>query len=145
MTKGNGKEKRVEREIREFMEAPDELAEGFTRDTTKVPLIEMSEQFKKRSVRDRMKYWHKLASSLNHCCQKIQSERDELNSLCFQKEAQITQLRQDSQRDRAMIQNTLARINREKQDLTSENQGLYAEIKQLTEQLEELRDNDDNS
>jgi len=140
MTKGNGKEK----QIKEFMEAPDEVYD-FVRATKNAPLIEMSEQFKKRSIRDRMRYWHKLASALNDSCQKIQAERDELNGLCAQKERQITQLEEERQRERTMIQQSLARIDKEKQDLTNENQGLYAEIKQLTKQLKELRDDGGNS
>lgn len=118
---------------------PDFVSDLFKRESKQCPQIEFSVEFEARPAQDKIKYLKSLASSCNWAAAKIQDERDKLNKLLFDKEALVTQLHEKLEADRQMINKTLMRINGEKQKLTDENQSLYAEIKQLQKQLEELR------
>ena len=95
------------------------------------PLIQFGPEFEKRSMRERIRYLHKLASSLNHAAATIQGERDDLNKLLFAKERQLTQCEGKVQAAHELVHRTLANVNGEKQALLEENQGLRLEIKRL--------------
>lgn len=98
-----------------------------------VPLLPLGKGFKERSHEEQVKYLHKLASSYHWTANQIQKERDELNTLVFQKEAQLVELKKAREADQRMIHRQLATANKEKQGLLQENQNLYAEIKALKE------------
>ena len=129
--KGNGKGEATQEQIKEFMEAPDELEEGVARITKQAPLIKMGFQFYEKTIEEQSKYWHKLASSLNQACQKIQKERDALNALLFEKEKLLTQAQKERGQDRGMIQKQLMSANVKYQKLLEENQTLQKRITEL--------------
>jgi len=129
--KGNGKGEATQEQIKEFMEAPDELEEGVARITKQAPMIKMGFQFYEKTIEEQSKYWHKLASSLNQACQKIQKERDALNALLFEKEKLLTQAQKERGQDRGMIQKQLMSANVKYQKLLEENQTLQKRITEL--------------
>jgi hypothetical protein len=111
--------------------AEDFVAEDWMRESRNVPLIELGDKWKVRSPEEKIKYLIKLASSLNHACQLIQKERNELNELCAKKEAQIEKLHETRLADRKMIHTQIEAENQKQQILLEENQRLHAEIEQL--------------
>jgi hypothetical protein len=105
----------------------------FIRKTRNAPLI--PDSVGSRSKDEQIRYWRKLASSLNHAAQSIQEERDELNKLILEKEAMLVGYEKSQSSDRMMIHHQLANENEEKQKLLEENQSLHAEIRGLEERL----------
>ena len=87
---GNGKE-------------PDFVDKIFVRKSRDVPLIKKSKEFYNRTIEEQAHYWHKLASSNNAVAVQIQKERDELNVVLFQKEAQLVELKKARSNDQMMI------------------------------------------
>jgi hypothetical protein len=103
----------------------------FKRRSKNVPLIQMGVEFEKRSEKDKLMYFWKLASSLDYAAKQIQKERNELNTLLFKKEKQLTAYKKQLAQDRQMIQKQLMAENKTKQKLLDENQELRLEIKRL--------------
>ena len=127
---------------REMMEAPDFVDPIFVRESKDVKLIQFGPKWHfEKSDSDKIDYLIKLASSLNHAAQQIQSERDELNSVAIRQEEQIKALEQSRAADRQMIHKQLAAENEKHQNLLKENQGLNRRITELEREIEDLKAN----
>lgn len=129
-------------EIEEFKNAPDLVDElTIKRHSKDAKQIQFGDQFDERPKSDQIKYLKKLTSSLNHAVILIQKERNELNTICFLKEAQLVKCQKQLASNQAMIQKQLMAHNQVKESLLSENQNLYAEIKKLNGRVNVISSN----
>ena len=107
------------------------MDEGWERKSENAPLIGLPKDFDQRTDADKIKWLHKIASSLDQACQMIIAERTEANKLLFLKENRIVNLTVTVQKLKINMHKMLTTANAEKQKLLEENKGLYAEIKEL--------------
>lgn len=122
MTNGNGSK-------------DDFVGKLFVRKTKKdkLKLIEFSKEWEARTDEEKIKYLHRLASSLNEAAQQIQKERDELNKILFQKEAELVALKKQMEVERMMIHKQLEAENKKQQKLLEENQNLRRKTRMIAE------------
>lgn len=122
----------------EDLKSEDFVSELFKRTRGKdIAPYKLPVEWELRPFPEQVKYLCKLVSALNDAAQRIQSERNELNTILFSKEKQLTQLQKTVGADRMMIHKQLERANNEHQAILEENQQLYAEIAELTKKLKD--------
>jgi hypothetical protein len=113
----------------------DFVSEQFKRESKDAPLIKLGSGYHNGTRQQKIRYLHKMASAYHHAAIRLQEENIELNEILFNKEAIIHKLEKSNQADREMIHRTIDAENKAKQKLLKENEGLYAEIKQLEARL----------
>lgn len=109
----------------------DFMEKGWERKSKDSKMITLSKKFQKRPDEEKITYLWKLASSLNHVAVQIQKERDEANSLLFVKEEKLVKCHEGRSQEQVMIRKQLEIADGKYQELLTENQNLYAEIKEL--------------
>lgn len=119
----------------------DLLAEGFEKiDQSLVlrnpPKIKWGKEYQEKSSDDKIRYLEKLASAMNHAAFLIQGERDELNRLMILKEAQLLQMADSVNKNNAMLQQEVTKMNTDRQSFNDAVKKLNQRIKALEKQDE---------
>lgn len=105
----------------------------------KPPKINWGERYKTWPNDKKIKYLEELAASMNHAAFLIQNERDELNTLCGQKEEMLNTLSQNLEGNNGMIQQQIMLLNEERQTWNKAAVEMKVNIRQLEKELAEYR------
>ena len=122
-------------------EQPDLVAEGFTRFTLeqpKAPKILWGRPYQMWGADRKVSYLEGLAYALNHACDVIQKERDELLKLCGLKERQLMA-------NQAQVAESQSTLHTEIQKLNEDRQKWNESAKKMNERIRELESQVDGS
>lgn len=81
------------------------------------PTIRWGDDYHAKPVEERLKYAEKLASSMNHAADILQTERNKVIEVAHIQEEQIRQLQRQVTQQNELTQQIVARANTEKQQL----------------------------
>ena len=116
----------------------DHLAEGFKRIEpieANPPKVAWGETFKAWPMTKQNQWLKKFSEAMNHAADLVQTERDQLNTLCEQKEAQIKKLHDMMRQNNIMLQQEVTKFN-------AQRQGYNKEIARLNTRIRELESGD---
>ena len=101
------------------------------------PKIRWGALYKDRSESDKVVYLEKLAATMNHAAYLIQGERNQLFEMCALKEQQLIKMAESVEKNNAMLQQEVTRMNEQRQ-------GYNRELARLNSQVRELSNGDNN-
>jgi septal ring factor EnvC (AmiA/AmiB activator) len=95
------------------------------------PMIQFGDLYGKMSLRERVRYCERLASTMNDAAAKMQDERNELLEICQKQEAQLKAGGIAMTANQSMIQSQILQHNEENQENQAEIARLNARIREL--------------
>ena len=114
----------------------DLLVEGFHRLDDNVvelnaPRLHESEVLRAKPVEARVRYWRRLAATMNHAAMLLQDQRNELSHHITQKEKQLEQMAAAVESNNQALQAEVTRMNEQRQSWNDEARRLNARIREL--------------
>lgn len=104
------------------------------------PTIKWGKQYKDWSLRKRLDYCEKLASTMNHAADMLQKERNELLEVCSQQAEMIKALQRGYCDQGNMVQGQIGRFNEETQVLNNRIVELVAQLGEAKKRIKELEE-----
>lgn len=119
---------------------PNLLVEGFHKLDdhlldNKAPKLKLMSGFHDKDQTSQVRYLLRLAATMNHAAKLISEERDALVKAMVLKEKQLEKQSQGMERNLAMLQSEVTRMNEQRQ-------GFHAEVRRLNTRIRELESGD---
>jgi hypothetical protein len=87
------------------------------------------------SLKQRCRYFERIAMAMNHAAAQLQGERDELNKRCFQMEDKMKLMAQGVGVNNHMLASEVTRLNADRQEMLKTVARLNAENRALKKKL----------